>query len=160
MKVFTLKDRKDFLRAAKEFKVVTNGLILQAALNLSPQTPPCCFVGYTATKKLGKAHIRNKIKRRLRAAVSLVFNDNALEGVNYVVIGRYNTIELDFAFLVKKLRETDKHIYYINGSHLLGEKYDEYTIDSVHPNDLGFHVLASNLKIELEKILKEEDKNE
>ena len=62
--------------------------------------------------------------------------------------------------LVKKLRESDKHIYYINGLYLLGEKYDEYTIDSVHPNDLGFYVLASNLKIELEKILKEEDKNE
>ena len=59
-----------------------------------------------------------------------------------------------------KSRKTDKHIYYINGSYLLGEKYDEYTIDSVHPNDLGFNVLASNLKKELEKIMKEEDKNE
>lgn len=62
--------------------------------------------------------------------------------------------------LVNKLKETDKHIYYINGSLLLGDKYDEYTIDSVHPNDLGFNMLASNLKLELDNIMKEENKNE
>ncbi len=105
MKVFTLKKRKDFLRAAKELKIVTNGLILQAAFSLSTPDSNCCFVGYTATKKLGKAYIRNKIKRRLRAAVSLVFADNALSGVNYVVIGRHNTATLDFSYLVKKMKE-------------------------------------------------------
>ena len=105
MKVFTLKKRKDFLKAAKEFKVVTNGLILQAALSFRPSEHPCCFVGYTATKKLGKAHVRNKTKRRLRAAVSLVFADNALDGVNYVVIGRHNTTKLNFDYLVKKLKD-------------------------------------------------------
>ncbi len=105
MKVFTLKKRKDFLKAAKEFKVVTNGLVLQAALNLSSSHQNCCFVGYTATKKLGKAHVRNKTKRRLRAAVSLVFGSNALVGVNYVVVGRHNTTMLDFSYLVKKMKE-------------------------------------------------------
>ena len=102
MQVFTLKKRRDFLKAAKEFKVVTNAVILQAALNLSPQPFPCCFVGYTATKKLGKAYIRNKTKRRLRAAVSIVFPSNALNGVNYVIIGRHNTNTLNFNYLVKK----------------------------------------------------------
>lgn len=104
MKVFTLKKRKDFLKAAKEFKIVTNGLILQAALNLSTNTTNHCFVGYTATKKLGKAHIRNKTKRRLRAAVSLVFANNALANINYVVIGRHNTSTISFDYLVENLR--------------------------------------------------------
>jgi ribonuclease P protein component len=104
MKVFTLKKRKDFLKAAKEFKIVTNGLILQAALNLSTNTANHCFVGYTATKKLGKAHIRNKTKRRLRAAVSLVFANNALANINYVVIGRHNTSTISFDYLVENLR--------------------------------------------------------
>lgn len=104
MKVFTLKKRKDFLKAAKEFKIVTNGLILQAALNLSTNKTNHCFVGYTATKKLGKAYIRNKIKRRLRAAVSLVFANNALANINYVVIGRHNTSTISFDYLVENLR--------------------------------------------------------
>ena len=104
MKVFTLKKRKDFLKAAKEFKIVTNGLILQAALNLSTNKTNHCFVGYTATKKLGKAYIRNKIKRRLRAAVSLVFANNALANINYVVIGRHNTSTMRFDYLVENLK--------------------------------------------------------
>lgn len=54
--------------------------------------------------------------------------------------------------LVKEYQKEDHHIYYINGSKLLGKKYDEYTVDSIHPNDLGFSVLAKNLKKELKNI--------
>ncbi len=103
MKVFVLKKRKDFIRAAKGFKVVTNGLVLQAALNLSKTDDDICFVGYTATKKIGKAHTRNRTKRRLRAAVASVFPKKALSGIDYVLIGRHNTATLDFSYLVCKL---------------------------------------------------------
>ena len=126
MQVFTLKKRRDFLKAAKEFKVVTNAVILQAALNLSPQPFPCCFVGYTATKKLGKAYIRNKTKRRLRAAVSIVFPSNALNGVNYVIIGRHNTNTLNFNYLVKKLEEA---LIAINQQISNRENVNDKTID-------------------------------
>ncbi|MCQ2740864.1 MAG: ribonuclease P protein component [Alphaproteobacteria bacterium] len=105
MKVFTLKKRKDFVKAAREFKVVTNGLVLQAAFNLSDKQQDCSFIGYTATKKLGKAHLRNKTKRRLRAAARLVFPNIGLRGINYVLIGRHNTTTLDFSYLVKKLND-------------------------------------------------------
>lgn len=110
MKVFILKKRKDFVKAAQEFKVVVNGLVLQAALNLSEKAKDCCFVGYTATKKLGKAHIRNRTKRRLRAAVAMVFPSLAKAGVNYVVIGRHNTTELEFAYLTRRLRDAVNEI--------------------------------------------------
>ena len=115
MKVFILKKRKYFIEAAKEFKVVVNGIVLQAALNLSAVLQAAlnlsaaqqkvCFVGYTATKKLGKAHIRNRTKRRLRAAAALVLPEKGLAGVNYVLIGRHNTTTLDFSYLTKKLKE-------------------------------------------------------
>lgn len=109
MKVFILKKRKDFIKAAQGFKVVVNGLVLQAALSMSgPQD--CCHVGYTATKKLGKAHIRNRTKRRLRAAVAIVFPEEALAGVNYVLIGRHNTITLKFDYLTRRLRQALKEI--------------------------------------------------
>ena len=78
MKVFTLKKRKDFLKAAKGYKVVTNGLVLQAALSFSVPKEDCCFVGYTTSKKIGKATIRNFVRRRLRCIVQKLFPDQAL----------------------------------------------------------------------------------
>lgn len=94
--VLNIKKRKDFVRvAAKGVKMVTSSLVLQAALSLSvPQN--CCRTGYTTTKKIGKAHIRNRARRRLRAAVREVFAGRALPGVDYVLIGRYNTADCPF----------------------------------------------------------------
>ena len=104
MKVFTLKKRKDFLKAAKGYKVVTNGLVLQAALSLSNTKTECCFVGYTTTKKIGKANVRNFVRRRFRAIVQKIMTDNALSGVNYVFVGRHNTANLNFEYLCKKTK--------------------------------------------------------
>ena len=104
MKVFTLKKRKDFLKAAKGYKVVTNGLVLQAALSFPMPEEKVCFVGYTTSKKIGKANIRNFVRRRFRAIVQKVLPDNALCGVDYVFIGRHNTADLNFDYLCKKAK--------------------------------------------------------
>ena len=105
--VLIIKKRKDFIRvAAKGKKVTAFGLILQAARNLSDvpqeQLPR---IGYTVTKKVGKAHIRNRSKRRLRAAARLVFPKLALPGTDYVIIGRYNTKDLEFQRLVHHMKK-------------------------------------------------------
>lgn len=94
--VLTLKKRKDFVRvASKGAKMVTSSIILQAALSLSVEkTGP--KVGYTTTKKIGKAHIRNRTRRRMRAAVRELFKDRALPNIEYVLIGRYNTADIAF----------------------------------------------------------------
>ncbi len=115
MKVLILKKRKDFVRAARGLKSVTPSLILQAAQSLSTPVKPVlengCYLGFTATKKLGKAHVRNLVKRRLRAAAAQCFADNALPGMDYVLIGRYNTADVDFAKLksdmTKALRDIE-----------------------------------------------------
>ena len=104
MKVFTLKKRKDFLKAAKGYKVVTNGLVLQAALSFPIPEKDCCFVGYTTSKKIGKATVRNFVRRRLRAIVQKNLSKNALSGIDYVFIGRYNTAELDFEYLCRRAK--------------------------------------------------------
>ena len=104
MKVFTLKKRKDFLKAAKGYKVVTNGLVLQAALSFPIPQKDCCFVGYTTSKKIGKANIRNFVRRRFRAVVQRIMPDNALSGIDYILIGRHNTAELEFDYLCKKVK--------------------------------------------------------
>lgn len=79
--------------------MVTSTVILQAAQSLSvSETAP--KIGFTTTKKLGKAHIRNRARRRMRAALRETYN-RLKPGYEYVLIGRYNTAECDFA----KLRE-------------------------------------------------------
>lgn len=101
--ILILKKRKDFIRVANQgFKMVTSGLILQAARSLSiPEDN--AHLGYTVTKKIGKANLRNRTKRRLRAAAREVFPKNALSQFDYVLIGRFNTAEIDFIELKKNM---------------------------------------------------------
>lgn len=94
-KDLTLKKRKDFLRVAKGIKVVTTSIILQAALSLSEEQT-CPKFGYTATKKIGKAHIRNKAKRRIRAVISQALSKFAKPNIEYVIIARHNTPTYNF----------------------------------------------------------------
>ena len=100
MKVFILKKRKDFVRAAQGIKSVKPSLILQAAPSLSAKNKilndDCCYVGFTATKKLGKANTRNRVKRRLRAIVAQTFPKLAIAKTDYVVIGRFKTATTPF----------------------------------------------------------------
>lgn len=103
MKVLILKKRKEFIRVAKGLKVVMPSLILQAAQSLSRTgkilDTTVCYLGYTATKKLGKAYLRNRTKRRLRAAAAPLFAKAGRAMTDYVLIGRYNTADADFATL-------------------------------------------------------------
>ena len=104
MEILTLKKRKDFVRVAnKGLRVVTSTVILQAAQNLSPEQQNV-FVGYTTTKKIGKAHVRNRARRRLRAAVREIFPQSAQMNNTYVLIGRYNTADCSYKDLCQDLK--------------------------------------------------------
>lgn len=105
-KVFILKKRKDFVKVASQGqKMVSSALILQAAFHIPAANalPNGAGLGYTVTKKIGKAHIRNRSKRRLRAAAREIFSRHALPGVCYVLIGRHNTATRDFAKLKEEM---------------------------------------------------------
>jgi len=86
-----LKKRKDFLRAAKDTTVIFHNVMLQAARPLPNAVKGPARIGFTATKKLGKAHIRNRTKRRLRAVAREIYTKYALDNVDYVLVGRYET---------------------------------------------------------------------
>ncbi|MEM6534161.1 MAG: ribonuclease P protein component [Pseudomonadota bacterium] len=47
--------------------------------------------GFTATKKIGKAVLRNKAKRRLREAARKLLRQHGQPGVDYVFIARKDT---------------------------------------------------------------------
>ena len=52
--------------------------------------------GITVSKKLGKAHIRNRIRRRLREVYRL-HEDQFLPGWDIVLVGRGKALDGDFA---------------------------------------------------------------
>lgn len=98
-----IKKRKDFVRAAKiGEKVVTTSVILQAAQSLS-DFPTGAKFGFTTTKKIGKAHIRNRTRRRMRAAVRELYGE-ALHNTEYVLIGRHNTADCAFDILLRDVK--------------------------------------------------------
>jgi ribonuclease P protein component len=61
-------------------------------------------VGFTVTKKIGNAVVRNRMKRRFRALVRDTFPDHAIAGADHVLIGRSSGIERDYATLAAELK--------------------------------------------------------
>ncbi len=97
-----LTQRAEFLRAAAAGrKAAVHGLVLQV-LDRGDTLP--VRLGYTVTKKVGNAVVRNRTRRRLREAARLLLAGRALPGLDLVLIGRDATRARDFAVLVDDLR--------------------------------------------------------
>lgn len=113
-KFLILKKRKDFLKAAKDITMVTKNVMLQAACRLSDENVNNARIGFTATKKLGKANVRNRVKRRLRAIIQELYIDVTLDNVDYVLVGRFNTYSCSYQDLKKDIiwafKKTNKMI--------------------------------------------------
>ena len=96
-----LKVRAEFLRAAaRGRKAAVHGLVLQA---FTREDSDPLRVGYTVTKKVGNAVVRNRTRRRLREAARLLLAGQALPGLDLVLIGRDATRGRPFAQLVDDL---------------------------------------------------------
>jgi len=96
-----LKRRADFLRIAGGSRRVAPGFILQAA---GGENPDMIRVGFTVSRKVGNAVARNRAKRRLRALVDNVMAEAGRPGMDYVLIGRGETLVRDFAVMERELR--------------------------------------------------------
>ena len=71
-------------------------LVLYARKNRTPENR----VGITASKKLGKAHVRNRIRRRLREVYRL--NEARFRpGWDIVVVARTKAVDADFSQLTR-----------------------------------------------------------
>jgi ribonuclease P protein component len=100
--------RSDFLAAAKARYCATPGLVLQARDRQDGEPPR---VGFTATRKLGKAVVRNRVKRRLREAARLVMKERAQTGYDYVLIGRAGSATRKFSEIEKDLETALKRVH-------------------------------------------------
>lgn len=84
-----LKKRADFLRAARGIRRVEGAVTLETCA--TPQTealPGRLRIGFTASKKIGNAVVRNRAKRRLRAAAREVLPLLGRNGHDYVLVAR------------------------------------------------------------------------
>ncbi len=104
MHIESLKKRRDFLRlSAKGEKCHTHSFILITLPGAEPAQESARF-GYTVTKKVGNAVVRNRIKRRLREAVREVAPEMARPGHDYSFIARKNALLCDYSTLLRDLR--------------------------------------------------------
>lgn len=91
--VTTLKKREDFLRVAREGQsIAAAGLVLQWHTMPGQEADVFFRVGFTVSRKVGNAVVRNRVRRRLRALAREVLPERALPGYDYVFIGRGATI--------------------------------------------------------------------
>lgn len=67
-------------------------------------------VGFTASRKVGNAVIRNRAKRRLRAAAAEVLRRDGDPETDYVVIARGDTAARPYADLVGDLESAVRQI--------------------------------------------------
>lgn len=109
VKLITLKKRQDFIRAARDRasrKWVTPRVIVQSMPDptAAATEPPHIRIGFTATKRLGSAAIRNRTRRRLRAAVAEILPDHGKLGFAYVFIGRDQTATCPYQCLLDDLK--------------------------------------------------------
>ncbi|MDU8912239.1 ribonuclease P protein component [Aestuariicoccus sp. MJ-SS9] len=105
-----LSKRSDFLAAARARRQGTASMTLQARFR--DDGDPAIRVGFTCSKKVGKAVARNRAKRRLREAARLVLPENGRPGWDYVLIGRPEaTAARPFPALLDDLRHALRKVH-------------------------------------------------
>ncbi|MEZ5776171.1 MAG: ribonuclease P protein component [Hyphomicrobiaceae bacterium] len=113
----TLRRRSEFLRVRGGRRWVMPAFIIEAkprppveetgeAVEAPASSAPGGVTprfGFTVTRKLGGAVVRNRIRRRLREAVASVASAHARDGFDYVIVAREAALRQRFAGLAGDL---------------------------------------------------------
>jgi ribonuclease P protein component len=88
-----LLSRKEYLAVAKGKRLGRPAFLLQV-LDRNAEGP--ARFGFTVTKKIGNAVVRNRVRRRLKEAVRLIGRSAARPGTDYVLVGRSGALHRSF----------------------------------------------------------------
>jgi ribonuclease P protein component len=109
----TLKSRSEFLAVRGGLRASVPVCLLEA----KPRQPAQSSVytgprfGFTVTKKLGGAVIRNRIRRRLKAAIEQLASLEAKDGHDYVVVARQAAYDRPFADMLADLTRAFRGVH-------------------------------------------------
>lgn len=86
------------------------GFVLQAAPVPPELTLAAIRVGFTVSRKVGNAVVRNRVRRRLRELAKLEIPGRARADLDFVLVGRQAALARDFAALRQELHEALKRL--------------------------------------------------
>ena len=107
MSIITIKKRQDFI-LSHQIGTKLNGKYLIFQKRDRKDNSDSIYFGFTVTKKIGIAVIRNKIKRRLKSiTMFLVKNKKKYfdNGHNYVLIGKSKIIDAPYCEIKKEMTD-------------------------------------------------------
>lgn len=114
----TLKKRAAFLRVRGGYRAASGCSVIEARERFEHPTvpvpasivqqraipsPAVARFGFTVTKKLGNAVVRNRIRRRLKAGIAELAGTHAIPNLDYVVVARRAAFNQPFPLLQRDL---------------------------------------------------------
>ncbi len=104
MSMITIKKRQDFILSHRNSINLHGRYLIFQKLKRNDKSD-LIFFGFTITKKIGMAYLRNKIKRRLRVIIRFLLKNEKKyfdNGHNYVLISKPLIVKASFEDLKKE----------------------------------------------------------
>lgn len=112
----TLRKRAEFLAVRGGARWAGAAFVLEAKARRTTDGPAGPRFGFTVTKRLGVAVVRNRIRRRLREALRTGGMAGAKAGFDYVIIARQAALRRPFTALVGDFRQALAKVHRQTGS--------------------------------------------
>ena len=112
MALSTLKKRAEFLRITGGRRWSNSAFVLEARSRPNEANGPAgARFGFTVSKKIGGAVVRNRVRRRRRALAAALDPSQVRQGYDYVLIARPAAVERAYGDLKADLEQALARIH-------------------------------------------------